>query len=136
MKRFLRILAWFIAVALWCTSFYLLLSTRPYVGGVPIPLHGAHTVMFFGLAFMTTCAQQRPNIVLTLAALYFFGGMTEIAQHFNPPRTCDLLDYMEDVAGSTLGLVAALAWMALLRWMIRFPQNYFTRTQATMSQVS
>lgn len=115
MKRFLYTLAWLIAIALWLASFYLLLSKHPYVGGISGPEHGAHTAMFFGLAFMTTCAQRRPNIVLMLAALFFFGGMTEIAQHFNPPRTCDLVDYIEDVAGSAVGVAVAVAWMALFR---------------------
>jgi len=119
MKRFLRTLTFLIAIALWCISFYLLLSRHPYVGDVRVPEHGAHTIMFFGLAFMTTCAQHRPKVVLTLAALYLFGGMSEIAQHFLPPRTCDPLDFLEDVVGSTLGLVAALAWMALLRRFLR-----------------
>ena len=119
MRRFLRRLAFVIAIAFWCSSFYLLLSRQPYVGGVKIPDYGVHTVLFFGLAFMTTCAQLRPKIVLTLAVLYLFGGMSEIAQHFLPPRTCDLLDFLEDVVGSTLGLVAALVWMALLRRILR-----------------
>ena len=136
MKRFLRTLAWLIAIALWCASFYLLLSTRPYIGGVKLADHGVHTALFFGLAFMTTCAQQRPNIVVTLAALYFFGGMTEIAQHFNPPRTCDPLDFLEDVVGSTIGLIVALAWMALLRYLLGFVQSHHTSGKATATHVS
>ena len=123
-KRFLRTLAFLIAIALWCISFYLLLSKQPYVPGVRVSDHGAHTVLFFGLAFMTTCAQQRPKVVLTLAILYLFGGMSEIAQHFLPPRTCDPFDFLEDVVGSTLGLVAALAWMALLRRILRIVSDY------------
>ena len=119
MKRFLYTLAFVITLALWCISFYLLLSRSPYVGDVPVPEHGGHAVLFFGLAFMTTCAQQRPNIVLTLAVMYLFGGISEVAQHFLPPRTCDILDFLEDVVGSTGGLVAALVWMALLRWFLR-----------------
>jgi hypothetical protein len=119
MKRFLRTLVFGVAIALWCMSFYLLLSSHPYVGDIPAPKYGLHALMFFGLAFMTTCAQQRPKIVLTLAALYIFGGMTEVAQHFLPPRTCDPLDFLEDVVGATLGLVVALAWMALLRRFLR-----------------
>lgn len=115
MKRFLRTLAFLISIALWCMSFYLLLSKHPYVGDISTPEHGLHAVMFFGLAFMTTCAQHRPKIVLTLAALYIFGGMSEVAQHFLPPRTCDPIDFLEDVVGSTLGLVAALGCMVLLR---------------------
>jgi len=121
MKSFLRTLALLIAIVLWCSSFYLLLSRQPYVGGawLPLPKHGVHAVMFFGLAFMTTCAQQRPKVVLTLAVIYLFGGMSEVAQQFLPPRTCDLLDFLEDVVGSTLGIVVALAWMALLRRFLR-----------------
>jgi len=119
MKRFLRTLALLIAMALWCISFYLLLSKKPFVDDIRLPEHGTHTVLFFGLAFMTTCAQQRPKVVLTLAILYLFGGTSEIAQHFLPPRTCDPLDFLEDVAGSTLGLVAALVWVAWLRRILR-----------------
>ncbi|MCL2622387.1 MAG: VanZ family protein [Planctomycetaceae bacterium] len=131
MKRILRTLAWLTAIALWCISFYLLLSTSPYVGTVHVPTHGAHTVLFFGLAFMTTCAQQRPNIVLTLAVLYVFGGLTEIVQHFHPPRTCDLLDFIEDVVGSTIGVVAALVWMAWLRHLLRFMNMHCNKGQNT-----
>ena len=136
MKRFLRTLAWLIAMVLWCISFYLLLSARPYVCNVHVPSHGAHTVLFFGLAFMTTCAQQHPNIVLTLAVLYFFGGMTEIGQHFCPPRTCDLLDFTEDVVGSTIGLFAAIAWIAFLRYIVRSMQSYFANSEAAVSHGS
>ena len=136
MKRILRILVWLIAMALWCASCYFLLSTRPNFSGFQIPEHGVHTVMFFGLAFMTTCAQLRPNTVLTLAALYFFGGMTEVAQHFSPPRTCDLLDFIEDIIGSTVGLFAALACMALLRQIFRFVQTHLIRSETTVPHVS
>ena len=122
MKRFLYTLAWLIAIGLWCASFYFLLSKHPYAGNVSIPEHGAHTFLFFGLAFMTSCAQRRPNIAMTLAILYFFGGITEVSQHFNPPRTCDPMDFMEDVVGSTLGVFTALGWMALLRWFLHFLQ--------------
>lgn len=118
MKRFLRTLVFLITIALWCSSFYLLLSKQPYVGDIR-PEHGAHTALFFGLAFMTTCAQQRPKVVLTLAILYFFGGMSEVAQHFLPPRTCDPVDFLEDVVGSTLGLIMALVWMAWFRRLLR-----------------
>jgi VanZ family protein len=130
MKRFFYTLAWLIVMILWCASFYLLLSTRPYIGGVQIPEHGVHTVMFFGLAFMTTCAQRQPNIVLTLAIFYLFGGITEIAQHFLPPRTCDLVDFMEDVVGATLGVATALGWMALLRWFLRIATSTGTATKS------
>ena len=136
MKSFFRTLLWLIAIAFWCASFYLLLSKCPYTGPISVPSHGAHTVLFFGLAFMTTCAQQRPNIVLTLAALYFFGGMTEVAQHFTPPRTCDLLDFMEDVIGSTAGVFAVFACMPLFRKILRLWQGRFTRSQAAVSHVS
>lgn len=136
MKRYLQTLVWIIVIVLWCASFYLLLSTRPYTGGIPVPNYGAHTVLFFGLAFMTTCAQIRPNIVLTLAALYFFGGMSEIAQHFIPPRTCDPLDFAEDVIGATLGLVVALASLAWLRHYLRSVRSHRTNCETTVSHVS
>ena len=136
MKRFLQTLVWLMAFALWCASFYLLLSKRPYVGSIHVPDYGAHTVLFFGLAFMTTCAQIRPNIVLTLAALYCFGGMTEIAQHFNPPRTCDPLDFAEDVIGATMGLAAALASLALLKHHLRSMRSHRTNCETTVSHVS
>jgi len=123
MKRFLHTLAFVIAIALWCISFYLLLSRHPHVGGIWVPDYGAHTVMFFGLAFMTTCAQQRPKVVLTLSVLYLFGGMSEIAQHFLPPRTCDLLDFLEDVVGASGGLVAALVLMWIFHRVSLFLQK-------------
>ena len=118
MKNHLYTLAMLMSIVIWCASVYLLLAKAPNIG-VQLPLHGVHTVMFFGLAFMTTCSQRRPKIILTLAILYTFGAATEVAQHFNPPRTCDLIDFVEDVVGSTLGLLTAVIWMSLLRKFLR-----------------
>lgn len=120
MKNHLYALAMVISIAIWCASVYLLLSKAPHIGiDIDVPRHGAHTLMFFGLAFMTTCSQRRPKIILTLAILYTFGAATEVAQQFNPPRTCDLLDFFEDVVGSTLGLTVAIVWMSMLRMFLR-----------------
>ena len=124
MKNHLYSLAFLLSIIIWCTSVYLLLAKAPNVG-VRVPPYGAHTVMFFGLAFMTTCSQRRPKILLTLTALFLFGAVTEVAQHFNPPRTCDPIDFMEDVIGATLGLVAAIVWIDLLRRFLR--SNFWHR---------
>ena len=116
MKKRLYRLAFLISAVLWCTSVYLLMSKKPVdFIELEIPSFGAHTAMFFGLAFMTTCSQRQPKVLLILGMLFLFGGLTEIAQHFNPPRTCDLRDFFEDVTGSTFGLIAALIWMRTLR---------------------
>ena len=119
MKNHLYSLAMLISIVTWCVSTYLLLAKAPSVGGIDVPRHGAHTLMFFGLAFMTTCSQRKPKVILTLAILFMFGALTEVAQHFSPPRTCDLLDFIEDAVGSTLGVVAAIVWMNLLRRFLR-----------------
>ena len=120
MKKYLYSLAFLISIILWCVSVYLLMSKKPasFVE-LEIPNFGAHTAMFFGLAFMTTCSQRQPKVLLTLGLFFLFGGLSEIAQHFNPPRTCDIWDFFEDVTGSTLGLIAALVWMRTLRMFLQ-----------------
>ena len=120
MKKYLYRLAFLVSIALWCVSVYLLMAKKPTnIVDFDIPNFGAHTVMFLGLAFMTTCSQRQPKVLLTLGMLFLFGGLSEIVQHFNPPRTCDLWDFFEDVAGSTLGLIAALIWMRTLRMFLQ-----------------
>ena len=121
MKKLLYRFAFLISIVLWCASVYLLMAKKPtnFGNDIDIPNFGAHTAMFFGLAFMTTCSQRQPRVILILGMLFLFGGLTEIAQHFNPPRTCDIWDFFEDVTGSTLGLIAALIWMRTLRMFLR-----------------
>jgi len=137
MKNLLYRLAFVISMILWLASFYLLLSSHPYIPSVRNMEHGVHFVMFFGLAFMTTCAQKRPKIVLTLALLFLFGGISEIAQHFIPPRTCDPIDFAEDVVGSIAGLTTAMVWMTLLKLFLRsvfWKQLGYGKTKAVSHQ--
>ena len=120
MRKHLYRLAFLISIVLWCASVYLLMAKKPtHAIEIDIPNFGAHTAMFFGLAFMTTCSQRQPKVLLILGLLFLFGGLSEVAQHFNPPRTCDIWDFIEDVAGSTLGLIAALIWMRTLKMFLQ-----------------
>ena len=138
MKKHLYRFAFLISIVLWCASVYLLISKKPanFVD-IDIPNLGEHTAMFFGLAFMTTCSQRQPKVILTLGILFLFGGLSEIVQHFNPPRTCDIMDFFEDVTGSAIGLIAALIWMYTLR---KFLQSVFWQRlrhkKPTLPQVS
>ncbi|MDR1383928.1 MAG: VanZ family protein [Planctomycetaceae bacterium] len=115
MKQWLYRFVAGITGCLWIFYVYLLLARSPFRGKIHAPEYGVHAVFFFILAFMTTCSQPKPRIFWTLMALYLFGCFTEMAQHFNPPRTCGLEDLLEDAIGASLGLVASLLWMKLLR---------------------
>ncbi|MDR1492790.1 MAG: VanZ family protein [Planctomycetaceae bacterium] len=104
-----------ITSCLWILYFYLLLARSPFQGKIRTPEYGVHAVFFFLLAFMTLCSQPKPRVFWTLMALYLFGCLTEMTQHFNPPRTCGLEDLFEDMIGSSLGVFAALLLRKLLR---------------------
>jgi VanZ family protein len=95
----------------------LLLSSNPSGligcrGGLPRFLQqlmpSAHLLSFLVLAVLALLPRwpvPRWCIVLMLAA---YGGMTEIVQGFNPPRTPEWQDWFQDLGGLAVG--AALCW--------------------------
>jgi hypothetical protein len=99
----------------------LLLSSNPsgligYCGGLPRFLRqimpSAHLLSFSMLAVLALLPRwpvPRWCIVLMLAA---YGGMTEIAQGFIPPRTPEWQDWFQDLGGLAIG--AAFCWGAML----------------------
>jgi len=133
MKQFLYRFTAGITGCLWILGLYLLLAKRP-LNGIDVPSYGAHTVFFFVLAFMTTCSQPKPKIFWTVMSLYLFGSLTEIAQHFDPPRTCSVLDFFEDVIGSSLGIFLAILWMKLLRRILYSPKGIWFIAQCKLWQ--
>jgi len=102
-------------IALWLVTCYLLFSKRPYTANFEVPSFGAHILLFFVLSYMTTCAQSRPRLFLTWALICLFGAMSEIIQYFDPPRTCDIVDFFEDVIGTSLGIGVAVLTLIMLR---------------------
>ena len=42
------------------------------------------------------------------------GGLVEVAQHFLPPRTMELGDFLADSAGAAIGAAVALAWIGVV----------------------
>ncbi len=73
---------------------------------------GAHVLSFFVLAVLALGARWPAPAWAVVWALSLYGGMTEIAQGFLPPRTPRWTDWFQDVAGIAVG--AALCWGAAL----------------------
>ncbi|MCL2349392.1 MAG: VanZ family protein [Planctomycetaceae bacterium] len=117
-KKNLYAVAFWVTVVFWFVACYLLFAKNPYTG-IEVPAFGAHILLFFVLSYMTTCAQYRPRLFLTWALICLFGMISEIIQYFDPPRTCDVVDFFEDVIGTSLGIGAAVLTLILLRYFLR-----------------
>ena len=102
-------------VVFWLVTCYLLFSKRPYTANFEVPAFGAHILLFFVLSTMTTLAQDRPRLFLTWALICLFGAISEIIQYFDPPRTCDVVDFFEDIIGTSLGVGTAVLILIVLR---------------------
>jgi len=113
-KNFYIIVFW-VTVAFWLVTCYLLFSKKPYTVEIEVPSFGVHILLFFVLSYMTTLAQYRPRLFLIWALICLFGAMSEIIQYFTPPRTCDIVDFFEDVIGASLGIGAAVLTLIMLR---------------------
>ena len=81
---------------------WLLQALAPYA-------HALGFLVLAVLALRTRWPTPRWGIVLILV---LYGGMTEIAQGFLPPRTADWMDWLHDLAGIAVG--AALCWAVAL----------------------
>jgi VanZ family protein/UDP-2,3-diacylglucosamine pyrophosphatase LpxH len=111
-KRWLWILPLTVAVTIVWLS-----AQSHYPGGIqlPPPLDKvAHATVFGALAWALDLALQRnqPGLplyrrhLLVLGAVMVFGATDEWHQWFVPGRSCELNDWMADVVGGCLGLMA------------------------------
>jgi hypothetical protein len=70
-------------------------------------------MLSFGVLAMLGLAARWPIPRWGIAVLLvFYAGMTEIAQSLLPPRTAELQDWLQDLAGIILG--AVLCWIIAL----------------------
>ncbi len=125
-----------IRIATICLSLYwLAIFVATHLPKSSLPrLHGSdklyHLMAFSGLAFLLAWALpvksrlRHLNTVLIIAVLY--AGLDEFTQQFIPGRTGDIRDWMADVLGVCLGLLAySLLRAALTRvsWGQRLIRN-------------
>jgi VanZ family protein len=68
----------------------------------------SHLLGFFGLAILCLLARWPVPRWVIVALLAFYGGMTEVAQSCLPPRTAEMIDWIQDLTGIALG--AACCW--------------------------
>ena len=102
---------------LWRALLAVLLIAITYLALVPNPPRTVstgwdksnHALAFASLAFTSVWAQwPRPRQwPLLFIAVLAYGGGTEIAQYFLPPRSAEWLDLLADAVGISLGLLAA-----------------------------
>lgn len=103
---------------LWCLGWLgvFWLSLRP-IAGMPYGLSdkGLH---FLGYAVMAAgvagFAHERRQLVGWVGLSVALGGLVELAQHFQPMRSMELLDFLADAGGAALGGLLALAWLTLV----------------------
>lgn len=72
----------------------------------------AHLLSFFVLAVLALAIRWPAPRWAVVIILVIYGGLTEIAQGFLPPRTPDWMDWFQDVAGITVGAVSC--WIVAL----------------------
>ena len=67
-----------------------------------------HLYMFGSLGFFVELSRRKWHPFTWLHILIGYGLVTEILQHFIPPRTCDIADFSQDCAGAYLGILLGL----------------------------
>lgn len=83
-------------------------SRAPHFLHVLMPI--AHLFSFSLLAILALAARWRMSRGFVVTLLIIYGGATEIAQWFLPPRMAEWQDLAQDIAGILLG--AAVFWVA------------------------
>ena len=68
-----------------------------------------HAMAFTGLSFIGGLAYPG-RIYIVAAFLVFLGGAIEVAQGFTPDRSQELFDFLADLIGVSLGLLAHRFW--------------------------
>ena len=76
---------------------------------------GIHFVLFTVMTFLAYASRWPIRGAVLAGVLIGYGILTETLQRFFPPRTVELLDYVENVVGV---LVGAAIWWAFQRQQI------------------
>lgn len=81
--------------------------------GVHVPQRGTHFTFFAVLGLLAMASRpRRMPFAVAVGLLMAYAVVIESLQIFVPPRTVELLDYVENIAGLATG---AAAWCALGR---------------------
>jgi VanZ family protein len=128
----LNLLVWLPVAVYMAAIFYVSAqSSLPGRGGIPdYVLHGGE---YFGLAVLTFRAiagglparvtTARARSTMLIAAAYAFSD--ELHQYFVPFRTADIRDFIYDVAGAALALIACRAWHIISSPKSQIPDSKF-----------
>ncbi len=73
---------------------------------------GIHFLLFTLMTLMVQAARWPIRWGIVLSVLIGYGILTETLQWFSPPRTVELLDYIENITGVFVG---AVLWWAFER---------------------
>jgi len=112
-------------IAYWLLLTLLLLVPNPaalFFGHLPggvTSSYGVHLTAFTLLGLLFGLSRFRASRWMLVAGLVLYGLTVESLQVFFPPRTVELGDYIENVAGIALGTVVAMAIEAAWRRMSR-----------------
>ena len=81
----------------------------------------AHLIAYAGLGFLLACVFGRCDrskvrlCAIVLGLSVFYGAADELIQMLVPGRTADWMDWVADIAGSTIGLVLFFTVSSLRR---------------------
>jgi len=81
-----------------------------------IPL--AHLMSFCVLSMLTLAARWPIPRWALLVSLAAYGGTTEIAQSFLPPRCAEWTDWLQDIVGIAIGAVLCWAFGTVGGWLL------------------
>lgn len=79
-----------------------------------------HFFAFFVLSFLLGMSLHfqekfrniaKYSVFVVLALASFYGGLTEVIQSYVPGRSCDFIDWMFDLGGVLLGILAFLIFI-------------------------
>lgn len=95
------------------TLFFLFLIITLFFALLPVSFHGSlfsndkldHLIAFFILSWLLKGAFASLTLAEYLMLLLSIGGIIEIAQYFNPPRSFSLMDLSADLVGIFLFFV-------------------------------
>lgn len=75
-----------------------------------------HSSGYFVAAFSISFALPRKSYVFRALFLIIYSFLIEVGQHFNPPRTFDLMDLAANSVGTIAGLILIYGLICKLKW--------------------
>ena len=94
-----------------CLGIFILamLPNNPSPSAFPDADKIVHAMAFAGLSFVG-CLAYPLRIFVLATFLVFLGAAIEVAQGFTPGRSQELFDFLADLVGISLGLLARRFW--------------------------